>query len=84
MQFLLEDPSLWEQDSSFIEAREKVQWLKVVNDSAKRGVGLIQVFNPVLTKQEDQKQYLLHIVEEHRKQFLSASKSAIIKKLLLW
>ena len=32
LQFLLKDPSLWEQDSSFIEAREKVPRLKVVND----------------------------------------------------
>ena len=66
-----------------METREKVQWLKVVNDLAERGVGLIQAFNHVRTKQEDQKQYLLHIEEEHRKQFPSASKSAIIKELIL-
>ena len=83
MQFLLKDPSLWEQDSSFIVAHEKVQILEVVYDLAERGVVLIQAFNPVLTKQADQKQYLLHIVEEYRKQFPSASKSAIIKGLIL-
>ena len=84
LQFLLKDPSLWEQNSSFIEAREKVQRLEVVNDLGERVVALIQAFNPLLTKQEDQKQYLLHIVEEHQKQFSSASKSMIIKVLILW
>ena len=84
LQFLLKDPSLWEQDSSFIEAREKVQRLEIVNDLGERVVALIQAFNPLLTKQEDQKQYLLHIVEEHQKQFPSARKSVIVKVLILW
>ena len=44
----------------------------------------IYIFFSVLTEQEDHKQYLLHIVEEHWKQFPSASKSAIIKELILW
>ena len=70
MQFLLKD-------------REKVQRLKIVNHLAERGVALIQAFNPVLTKQEDQRRYLLHVVEEHRKQFPPARKSAIIKGLIL-
>ena len=83
LQFLLKDPSLWEQDSSFIEAREKVQRLEIVNDLGERVVALIQAFNPLLTKQEDQKQYLLHIVEEHQKQFPSARKSVIVKVLIL-
>lgn len=42
-------------NSTFIEAREKLQRLKVDNDLAQRIVVLLQAFNNVLTKQEGQK-----------------------------
>ena len=48
--------------------------LKVVNDNAERAVSLIQTFNNTITKNEEQKQYLLKIVLEHRKAFPTPAK----------
>src|SRR5208282_5687598 len=42
--------------------------LPCVNDCAERGVALIEKFNST-TKDESQKQYLLQVVEQHRKTF---------------
>ncbi|KAG0726857.1 Tigger transposable element-derived protein 7 [Chionoecetes opilio] len=42
--------------------------LRVVNDTAERGVALIQSFNLRLTKDEEQRQFLLQVVEAHRHQ----------------
>ena len=51
-----------------------VKHLKVVNDNAERGVALIQTFNNTLTKNEEQKQFLLKIVMEHRQAFPTPAK----------
>lgn len=55
--------------------------LAVVNDRAERGVALIQEFNKRLTKNEDQLQFLLQVVSEHRRQFPSCVKHQIVEKL---
>ena len=52
--------------------------LKVVNDTAERGVKLIQDYNSIITNDEDQKQYLLQVVQQHRRNFPDASKKGII------
>lgn len=53
--------------------------MKVVNDCAERGIALIQKFNSSITKNEKQKQYLLRLVDLHRKKFPIASKSNVMK-----
>ena len=45
------------------------------------GVALIQEYNQILTKDEGQKQALLQVVSEHRKQFPDVKKSTVVK---LW
>src|SRR6218665_2566106 len=62
--WLKNDPNLWSQAT-----RQIVSGLSVVNDRAERGVALIQEYNQILTKDEGQKQALLQVVSEHRKQF---------------
>ena len=47
----------------------------VVNDNAERGVALIKSFNTHLTKNEEQLQYILQIVEKHREIFPNITKS---------
>lgn len=49
----------------------------MVNDVAERGVALIQQFNTTITHDEEQKQYLLQIVESHRKKFKNCNKSTL-------
>jgi exonuclease VII small subunit len=43
-----------------------VHAIKVVNDNAGRGVALIKEYSGFLTKNEQQLQFLLQVVEEHR------------------
>ena len=53
--------------------------MKVVNDTAERGIALMQQYNSSLTKNEEQKQFLLRLVERHRKTFPSSAKSTLMK-----
>ena len=41
--------------------------MKVVNDCSERGIALIQTFNTSITKNEEQFQYLLRLVQLHKK-----------------
>lgn len=79
--FLLKDPSLWPDDDEYMTASKIVKALKVVNDTAERGVALIQEFNADLTRSEEQKQFLLQVVTEHRKLFPDSKKSTVVAEL---
>ena len=76
--FLELSPQKWKQNEDFLEAEKTVHSLKVINDTAERGVQLIQEYNSILTKNEDQKQFLLQVVREHRKIFPDSKKSTTI------
>ena len=54
-----------------------VNLLSVTNDNAERGVALVQELNKLITHDEDQFQFLLQVVADHRRQY------SICKKLLL-
>ena len=69
------DPANWEEDSRYQAAALVVRELRVVNDFAERGVALMQAYNLALTKDEDQRQFLLQVDEDHRKLYLDARKS---------
>jgi hypothetical protein len=75
--FLTKSPDKWNSDNNYIAGQQKVRSLKVVKDVAERGVALIQTFNGVLTIQEEQKQFLLQVVEKHRRDFPNANKSTL-------
>ena len=74
-------PQRWKENEDFIEAKKIVRSLKVINDTAERGVQLITEFNNILTKNEEQKQFLLQVVREHRKLFSDNKKSTAITGL---
>jgi hypothetical protein len=76
--FLDEDPATWNTNDDYFQAQAATQKLKVVNDAAERGIALCQTFNAVLTKHEDQKQFLLQVVEKHRLEFPNANKSTVV------
>jgi len=48
-----------------------------VNDIAERGVALIQAYSGTLTQDEEQLQYLLQLVETHRKKIPKPTKNAM-------
>lgn len=68
---------LWSDTPSYIAAAALVKNLVCVNDCAERGVALIQEFNETITKDEQQKQYLLQVVEKHRKSFLNCNRDSL-------
>ena len=80
--FLEEDPNTWDTNDGYIQAQTKAPQLKVVNDVAERGVALCQSFNGVLTNQDEQKQFLLQIVEKHRLDCPDSDKSTVVRKSL--
>ncbi|GBO19129.1 hypothetical protein AVEN_18384-1 [Araneus ventricosus] len=60
--FLNISPDLWDRDDSYLKSQEIFQNLRVVNNTAERGVKLMQDFNGLLTVDEEQKQFLLQCV----------------------
>ena len=64
--FLSQPPSTWLTDKNYTEMKLTVLELKVVHDTAERGVALIQAYSGSLTRDEEQLQYLLQVVAAHR------------------
>ena len=75
MTFLASDPAAWNKDPAYLDAQRRIRALRVVNDFAERGVAMMQTYNLALTKDEGQKQYLLQVVEAHRRSFPTVSRS---------
>ena len=75
--FLSMEPSQWSDEPTYKLFLEKAEKMKVVNDCAERGVDLIQQYNNTLTKDEIQKQYLLRVVDMHRKTYPIPSKNTL-------
>jgi len=53
--------------------------MKVVNDPAERATALMQQYNSSVTKNEEQKQCLLCLVESHQQNDPSCAKSELMK-----
>lgn len=75
--FLAVDPDLWDERDDYKQALETVKSLKVVNDHAERGVALIQEYNGLITRDEMQLQFLLQVVEDHRRMFPDSRKQTL-------
>jgi len=75
--FLDVDPDLWATNDDYQCGLRILKQLKVVNDHAERGVALIQEYNSILTRKENQKQYLLQVVQEHRRRFPDFNKTTL-------
>ena len=61
MEFLHQNPENWPNTDSYIEAKNILHHLSVINDAAERGVKLMEDFNTKFTKNENQKQYVLKV-----------------------
>lgn len=68
----------WTQDESYQENLVFFKRLSVVNDVAERGVALIEEYNKCLTKNEEQLQYLLQVVKNHRQKFPNCNKKNLV------
>ena len=69
----------WESNKSFCEMKSWVQNLKVTNDCAERGVKLISDYANSLTKNSNDRENLLQVVEKHRKQYPNVTKATFLK-----
>lgn len=78
IEFLRIDPSMWSNREDYAIGIQICQNLSVVNDAAERAVKLITDFNRALTFDEEDKQYLLQVVEHYRRSFPSHTKSLLL------
>lgn len=81
--FLDVDVSDWAGHHSYIQGQQTVAGLRVVNDHAERAVKLLQDYNKVLTKSEEQLQDLLLTVSAHRRTLPDVKKTTLSKKYSL-
>ena len=73
---------MWMSCDGYIEGKKKAEQLGVNNDTAVRGVALIQEYIHVLTKDTTQRQCLFQVVTGHRKNFIDATKKTAIAGLI--
>ena len=62
-----QQPQDWCHDEAYQRGRERIKALRVVNDTAERGVKLFEEYNQIITRDEEEKQLLLQVVEANRK-----------------
>lgn len=72
------DVTQWNCKKEYEDVKRRIQSLEVVNDNAERGIALIKTYNSKLSTDENQKQFILQLVEEHRKMYKSPNKSDVI------
>lgn len=72
----------WPLMTDYRKALEFVHCLEVTNDCAERGVKLISEFKDI-TKDEEQLQYSLQLIEAHRRLIPSVSKENLRKRLFV-
>lgn len=76
--FLQKDVKEWEEDDSYMSGKAVVRSLRVVNDVAERGVALMEEYNKLHTRDEEQKQYLLLLVKQFRNKYPNSKKSTLM------
>src|SRR6218665_706402 len=79
--FLATEPDTWLSNSDYMVVKDIVRELRVVNDTAERGVALMQEFNALLIKDEEQTQFAIQVIKEHRKRCPDSKKDMLSKGL---
>ena len=82
--FLDLDPELRYNEPGFENGLMIFKNVRVVNDIAERGISLTEQYNNFLTKNEEQLQYVLQVVQNHRKQFPNCHKKPLSSVQLPW
>lgn len=62
LDFLEKEPETWNHEESYKTGKQIIENLKIVNDSAERGIKLVQDCNESITKDGEQKQYLFKVI----------------------
>ena len=81
--FLAFPPDEWNGNEDFLRGKDRVRRLRVVNDTAERGVKLFEDFNKLITNDEEDKQFLLQVVEANRKAVpTEATKHSVVDAIM--
>lgn len=82
--FLSIPPDTWSENDDYVQGKERVRRLRVVNGTAERGIKLFEEFNNLITNNEEEKQFLLQVVEANRKAVPTQStKQSVIDAVLM-
>lgn len=79
-EFLEFDPSMWMDRDEYKEGYDLCRGLHVVNDTAERSVKLMSDYNKILSVGEEDKQYILQVIEQYRHRYPDANKSTLMKQ----
>lgn len=79
--FLNQNPEEWYKNVNYQKGISVLSQVKVVNDAAERGVKLITDFNDKITKDEEQKQFLMQTVYDYRHKYPDAKRSTLSKHI---
>ena len=74
------DIKQWSKNPDYNKGLSIFKELQIVNDTAERAVYTTEKYINVLTKDEEQKQYLMQAVTEYKQQYKSANKCTVTKK----
>lgn len=70
-------PQKWIESEDYKIAKSFIDSINVVNDAAEKSMALITTYNESLTRNEDEKQLVLQVVEDHRKRVKNCKKSTL-------
>ncbi|KAG0712131.1 hypothetical protein GWK47_019133 [Chionoecetes opilio] len=79
-EFLKKPVGKWPEEKGFKQEAITVSKIAVVNDRAERGIAPMKEFNSSLTKNEEQKQYLLKTVLQNREKYPKKAKREFVDK----
>ena len=77
--WLTQPASEWDQDPDYMEIRNFVSTVKVVNDSCERAVALATDYVRILTKDSSMRRKILQVVEADRRAYTDCNKSTFDK-----
>ncbi|CAH1099836.1 unnamed protein product [Psylliodes chrysocephalus] len=77
--WLKDDCENWQENINYQVCLNAVNNLPVVNDVAERGVKLMQEYNDLFTKDEDQKQFIIQILDDYRVRNIKNTKESLLK-----
>ena len=70
----------WSSDAEYSKEKEICENMRVTNDTAERGVALMQEYNQLHTVDEEQKQYLMLVVKKNRNKFPNVKKTTLLRE----
>lgn len=75
--FLKVDPSQWGSNEEYMKSLEVCESIHVVNDTAERAVKLFSQYSQILTKNEEEKQFIVNTIQNYRSEYQSSKKSHV-------